>query len=294
MSIVKELCDKHLISPPGFLKDNVQYETMMGSIAYGVSSDSSDVDIYGFCIPQKSIIFPHLRGEILGFGSQKQRFDQYQQHHIEDRNRRVMYDISIYSIVRYFQLCMENNPNMIDSLFTPARCVRHSTKIGNMVREKRKIFLHKGCWHKFKGYAWSQLHKMNSQNRTGKRKELFEKYGYDTKFAYHVVRLMGEVEQILSGGDVDLERDSELLKSIRRGEWSTEKIKQWFSDRESGLQTLYENSKLPHSPDEDEIKTLLLTCLEEHYGDLSHAVAIPDKAEKAINEVQAIIAKYGF
>ena len=29
--------------------------------------------------------------------------------------------------------------------------------VGNLVREKRKLFLHKGAWPKFKGYAYSQL-----------------------------------------------------------------------------------------------------------------------------------------
>jgi predicted nucleotidyltransferase len=294
MSIVKELHKKGLITPPKFLPDNIHYETMMGSIAYGVSSDSSDTDIYGFCIPPKDSIFPHLRGEILGFGTQINRFEQYQQHHIEDKNARVMYDITIYSIVKYFQLCLENNPNLIDSLFTPARCVRHSTKIGNLVRENRTLFLHKGCWHKFRGYAWSQLHKMESQNRTGKRQEMIEQYGYDVKFGYHVVRLLGEVEQILSTGDLDLERDREVLKAIRRGEWNLQKIKDWFSDREHGLQTLYENSTLPHSPDEAKIKNLLLACLEEHYGSLSNSLVIPDQATQVLHEIKALIEKHGF
>ena len=91
---------------------------------------------------------------------------------------------------------MENNPNVIDSLFTPATCVLHCTRIGAMVRENRKLFLHRGAWPKFKGYAYSQLHKLAIKQPIGKRAELVAKHGYDTKFAYHVVRLLGEVEQI--------------------------------------------------------------------------------------------------
>jgi len=83
-SVVKSLTENKLISPPSWLADNTMYETVMGSIAYGVSEDHSDFDIYGFCIPPKNDIFPHLRGEILGFGKQIQRFEQFQQHHIND------------------------------------------------------------------------------------------------------------------------------------------------------------------------------------------------------------------
>lgn len=200
MSITKKLEEKNLISPPYFLKHNIHYEVMMGSFAYGVSNDVSDIDIYGFCIPPKDFIFPHLAGHIEGFGEQKQKFEQFQQHHIKDCSNKKQYDITIFNIVKYFQLCMENNPNMIDSLFVPVNCIVHSTKIGNMVREKRKIFLHKGSWYKFKGYSYSQLHKMENKNPEGSRVETIQKFGYDLKFAYHVVRLLNEVEQILSEG----------------------------------------------------------------------------------------------
>jgi len=163
-SIVSQLQKKGLISPPGFLAPNVQYEVLMGSVAYGIAGESSDWDVYGFCIPPKDVVFPHLKGEIVGFGKQTQRFEQYQQHHIKDESTGKEYDLSIYNIVKYFQLCMENNPNMIDSLFVPQTCVLHCTQVGNLVRENRKKFLHKGSWHKFKGYSYSQLSRMNNKS----------------------------------------------------------------------------------------------------------------------------------
>ena len=182
-SIVQELTRKQLIRPPSHVEKGIQYEVYMGSIAYGVSNDMSDIDIYGFSIPSKNMIFPHLDGIIPGFGRQVKRFEQYQQHGIKEENNKKEYDITIYNIVKYFQLCMANNPNMIDSLFVPERCISFMTPIGNMVRDNRRLFLHKGAYHKYKGYAYSQLHKCRIKtNPTGKRKELVKKYGFDTKF----------------------------------------------------------------------------------------------------------------
>lgn len=291
-NLVEELTDKKLITPPKWLPNNIHYLTLMGSVAYGVSSDTSDSDIYGFCIPLKESIFPHLRGEIAGFGRQKKGFEQYQQHHIEDKSARKQYDITVYSIVKFFHLCMENNPNMVDALFTPQTCVLHSTKIGNMVRDNRNIFLHKGSWHKFKGYAYSQIHKMRSRDRKeGKRKEMVEEFGYDLKFAYHVVRLMDEVEQILETGTLDLMRNREQLKAIRRGEWTERQIHELFEMKEHQLEELYHKSTLQHSPDEAKIKRLLLECLEEHYGDLSSCVVDVDKATEALRQIQEIAGR---
>lgn len=295
-STIQQLTKKGLINPPEFLPTNVHYETIMGSVAYGVSSDTSDCDIYGFCIPKKEMLFPHLAGEILGFGRQKKRFEQYQQHHVwvqdELKGEGRSYDFQIFSIVKYFNLAMENNPNIIDSLFTPQNCVQHITKIGNMVRERRKIFLHKGAWHRFKGYAYSQLHKMKTKDPKGKRAEIRDKFGFDVKFAYHVVRLLNECEQILVEGDIDLQKNNEHLKAIRRGDVPEKEIVAWFNDKERQLENLYVESSLPHSPDEGKIKKLLMECLEEHYGNLSECVVDPDESTVALKEMYEVMSRY--
>lgn len=294
--IIQELLRNQLvnINPPKWLPDNCAYITIMGSEAYGVSSNSSDQDMYGFCFPPKEVVFPHLAGEIPGFGDQIQRFDQWQQHHIKRPDNGREYDFSIYSIVKYFQLCMENNPNMIDSLFTPEMCVQHSTEVGNLVREHRKMFLHKGCWHKFKGYAYSQIHKIEIKNPdpTSKRYQSILDHGYDVKFAYHVVRLLGEVEQILTEGDLELTRNREQLKSIRRGEWTKEEIKAYFMQKQAALEAVYNESKLPHKPPEASIKHLLMNCLESHYGTISKSLVVQGDIKQLIADVQGVIAKY--
>lgn len=291
--ILNELKEKGLICPPNFLIANTQYLTLMGSIAYGCSSDNSDNDIYGFTIPPKEQVFPHLAGKIVGFGQKVNRFEQWQEHHIECPESRKTYDFSIYSIVRYFQLCMENNPNMIDSLFVPRRCILHCTSIGNIIRDNRNLFLHKGAWHKFKGYSYSQMHKMTNKKPIGKRKETVEKFGYDVKFATHVVRLLNEIEQILTEKTLDLERNREQLKAIRRGEWTEEQIKQYFTTKELELEKLYTQSSLQHRPDEESIKALLLRCLEQHYGSLDKIIPTPSKEKELLQQIKALCEQTG-
>jgi uncharacterized protein len=296
-SIVATLAEKKLAGPPKWLPNAVAYETIMGSVAYGVSSDTSDMDVYGFAIPPKDNVFPHLAGEIPGFGRQINRFEQYQEHHIKDPDALGgtgrEYDLTIFSIVKYFQLAMENNPNVLDSLFTPVTCVLHSTKIGQMVRENRRIFLHKGSWHKFKGYAYSQLHKMDIKTPQpgSKRADNVEQFGFDVKFAYHVVRLLDEVEQILAEGDLDLQRNREQLKAIRRGEWTAEQIREHFTRKEKDLESLYASSTLPHTPDEPKIKQLLLECLEEHFGSLKEAVVVPNQERELLRQIKQLCEK---
>jgi predicted nucleotidyltransferase len=291
---LRRLEAEKLIHPPHFLIDNLAYATIMGSVAYGVSSDTSDMDIYGFCFPTKELLFPHLSGEIPGFGRQIQRFEQFQQHHVGDHSSGKEYDITIYSIVKYFQLCMDNNPNMIDSLFTPRRCHLHSTPAAELVVENRRMFLHKGAMHKLRGYAYAQRSKIekHSNSSNPKRQADIAEFGLDTKFAYHLIRLILQAEQILMEGDLDLTRNRELLKSIRRGEWSLERINSFFEEKEKLLEKLYIESSLQDRPDELAIKSLLVKCLEHHYGSLDKIVTVPGRSDALWVELQQLVEKY--
>jgi uncharacterized protein len=291
--ILKKLQKAELIHPPKWLVDNTLYMTIMGSMAYGVSADNSDMDVYGFCMPPLDSIFSHLAGEIEGFGTQKQKFNVWQQHHIKSPDSKQEYDFSIYSIVKYFHLVMQNSPNMIDSLFTPQRCVIHNTQIGDMVRSARKDFLHKGAMASFRGYSFQQKHKMKTkQNSTNEKRQAdIEQFGYSTKFAYHLIRLLLECEQILVEGDLDLERNNEVLKSVRRGEWSLKQIDDFFDLKEKHLEEAYSKSTLPHSPNENKIKELLLQCIEHHYGTVSQKLYI--ESTSIISDLKALIEKHG-
>lgn len=293
MDLIERLHSKGLIKPPPFVVGGTQYLTIMGSVAYAVSSDNSDMDLYGWCIPPKDMIFPHLRGEILGFGQQIQRFEQFQQHHILEKDHGKEYDFNIYNIVKFFQLVMDNNPNMVDSLFTDQTCVLKSTKLSDHVRDNRKLFLHKGSWHRFKGYAYQQMHKMKIKepDPTSKRYEMIQKFGYDVKFAYHVVRLLNEVEMIMVDHDLDLRRNNDQLKAIRRGEWTMQQIEDYFASKEKSLEEVYAKSTLRHRPDEAAIKKILLEVLEEHFGTLDGMIETQDHYKNIIRQVQQLVNK---
>jgi hypothetical protein len=332
-SVFDKLVGKQLITDyPKFLKHNIHYEAVVGSVAYGVSGNLSDYDVYGFCMPPKHILFPYQHGNIFGFGKQPEVFNQYQNHHIMDGEKE--YDLSIFNIVRYFQLCLESNPNMVDSLFVPRNCVLHCTEMGEYVRENRKLFLSKLCWHKYRGYAYSQLSKMNDKvsktfvelcenngwslditwdeakedvgedewvrnvfkkvdqsGHRSKRLGMIQTYGYDIKFAYNVVRLLEETHQILEEGDLDLQRNKEILKSIRKGEWPQEKVQEYFDNKYPVLEKAYENSKLPHNPRETEIKNLLVECIQMCYGSdiFEKSVVVDTSIKQDIWKVKDII-----
>ena len=294
-NVVKQLADKGLIQTPPWLPENTMFLATMGSIAYGVAEDTSDFDIYGFCIPPKTDIFPYSN-KLYGF-DEVSVFEQLQKHHVFDKDalggKGREYDFTIFSIIKFFKLCTEGNPNMLDSLFVPQSCILHSTRVSELVRDNRKLFLSKRIWPRFKGYAYSQLHKAGGKKpeEGSKRHKLREQFGMDTKFLYHVVRLLSEVEEMLTTGDLNLQEKGrrEHMKAIRRGEVSETDIRRWAADKEHQLEKAFSESNLPQEPSKSKIRKLLFQCLEEHYGSLDGAVAQLGWAEQSLRDIDNVL-----
>lgn len=288
-SVVKKLVKHKLMNPAHDFVSETVYEVIMGSMAYGVSRDTSDMDVYAVCVPDKTMVFPHLGGTVLGFGPPPKPFTSFQKHHMNMDEKE--YDVVVYSIVMYFQLCYENNPNMLDSLFVPDRCVISMNDVGEHMRSHRRLFLSKRVFDKLRGYAFGELKKLEKYNpeKGGKRGADVEKYGYDVKSAYHVVRLMLEAEMVLNENDLDLERNREQLKFVRRGGYTLAELQDWFQHKEKELTTNHSNSKLPLRADYERLRVLLLECLEMHFGSLEVSMHADAKAVEMLEKVRRLV-----
>ena len=295
-SRVEHLVKRGLIHPPKWLVSNLMFEAIVGSEAYGCRDPvNSDHDIVGFTIPPKHIVFPHLAGHVPNFNSQsEERFKQIQEHHIRDDQHNTIYDVTIYGIVKFFQLTAANNPNMVDNLFVPLRCVTKHTEIYGHVRENRKMFLSKRAFHTFRGYASQQVAKLKKE--TGRanpqRQQSIEKYGYDVKYGYNIVRLMLECEQILQTGDLHLDRDAKTYVAIRTGEWSKNRLMQWMEAKERALEESNARAIVPERVDMEAIERLLRECLEIHFGSIAKAVTERDRDEKILDDIEALLRRY--
>lgn len=167
MSIIQKLDRKGLLNGAPVCVLTPELEIIGGSTSYGVTGNSSDVDVVSVCIPPKEQVFPHLNGRVPGFGPQPSIFQNWQRHHIKTEEGTVQekeYDITSYSITDFFRLAADNNPNIIDALFVPDRCVTHKSDVGTVMRDNRRLFLHKGSYQKFKGYAYSTLKKIKAND----------------------------------------------------------------------------------------------------------------------------------
>jgi predicted nucleotidyltransferase len=109
-------------------------------------------------------------------------------------------------------------------------------------------------WHQY--LTWKE-------ERNPKRSALEASFGYDTKHAMHLVRLMRMAREILDTGQVIVRRpDAEELVGIRNGAWSYEALMDWALKEEEALNVSYASSLLPHSPDRVKIDRILVDIID--------------------------------
>lgn len=99
-----------------------------------------------------------------------------------------------------------------------------------------------------------------------KRKELVKRVGYDAKNAAHLVRLLRMGIEFLVEGDLHVERaDAEQLLSIKRGEWSLERVKGEAERLFRLAEEAYVRSSLPVKPDAKRAEELCVEIVRRHH-----------------------------
>jgi predicted nucleotidyltransferase len=87
-------------------------------------------------------------------------------------------------------------------------------------------------------------------NRNEARSELEEKFGYDTKHAMHLVRLLRMGKEALEEGVLKVKRpDAEELLAIRGGAWTYEQCVEYAEEMDELIRgELYKETSLPKKP----------------------------------------------
>jgi predicted nucleotidyltransferase len=183
------------------------------------------------------------------------------------------WDVVCYELRKVVGMLMNCNPNVMSMLWLRDN---HYLPVdgpygwaGELLVANRDAFTSKKAYNSYTGYAHSQLKKMTAHNKEGymgqKRKALVDKYGYDTKNASHLIRLLKMGIEFLSTGQLNVFReDAPLLVDIKTGGWPLEKV-QAEADRLFKLsEEALVRSKLPDAPDVARIESVVMDILHNY------------------------------
>jgi len=222
-----------------------------GSHLYGLNHEDSDLDYVGVFVEPPSTVF--------SLGHCDSRPLHNRGHH--DRNGPGSEDGIAYSVRKFFSLAMQGNPSILACLFAPTSKVEFATELGWLILKQRNLFVSSQAGPRFKGYLHSQYLRLTGErnDHTPVRPEITEKYGYDTKYAMHIVRLGLQGCEFLRDGMVTLpmpEDERKLCLAVRHGEYEFDDVLNLIRDVEADLLALVDNTDLPPHPDYDAIHAL--------------------------------------
>jgi predicted nucleotidyltransferase len=149
-------------------------------------------------------------------------------------------------------------------LVNPPECQPKPEDFGARAVEGRYRFPHSDAERAYRAAFkhWSQYHSWR-RDRNPERAELEERYGYDTKHACHLFRLLKMGEEILLTGVVNVLRpDAEWLLGVRDGRLSYDEVIHLAGEHEARLAGLIEQSALPVEPDTQVAEALLIELQE--------------------------------
>lgn len=228
-----------------------------GSIAHGMyvppkePTSIDDKDVMYVCVPTIDYYYG-----LKQYGSQGTR-----------EIKRDEWDIVVYEAKKFISLLEQGNPNVLMMLWLEPNLYIAKTSPGELLCDNRNLFVGRHVYRSFTGYAYGQLHRMTHNAFQGhmgeKRRLLVEKFGFDTKNAAHLVRLLRMGIEFLKDGELHvLREDATQLLEIKRGEWSLDKIIA-ESDKLFALAELaYQNSNLPIRPDHEKVNQLTIRIIE--------------------------------
>ena len=182
------------------------------------------------------------------------------------RNTAEGIDLVLYSLSKFAKLAANGNPTILHFLW-----VENAIGVNpwwKLVRDSRMHFLARSHLDRFVGYAQAQLDRLTGRRaRKQHRPELIEQYGFDTKAAMHLMRLMYEAFYLLRDAAMSFPNpQAKYLIEIRNGRYTLEQILADFERLKAACVEEQQRSPLPQSVNLSEINKLLAGIYQRFWG----------------------------
>jgi uncharacterized protein len=220
------------------LEPYIIYRCVVGSRAYGLDDDASDIDRRGIYLPPAE-----LHWSLYGLPEQ-----------IEDDITRDTY----WELQKFLVLALKANPNVLECLYTPL--VEHAAPIAQELLALREAFLSRLIYQTFNGYVLSQFKKLEQDLRT--------KGAIKQKHAMHLIRLLLSGTAALREGiiPVRVTEHRDQLLAIKRGELPWEDINIWRLELHKAFDAAFASTRLPERPDYERVNAFLLRARRSMVG----------------------------
>ncbi len=237
-----DIGDAGVTSARSDLFERVIYRCVIGSQAYGLAHEDSDVDRRGVYLPPAD-----LHWSLYGVP------DQLERHETQE---------SYWEVRKFLILALKANPNVLECLYTPL--VEHATPLAQELLAMRSTFLSRLVYQTYNGYVLSQFKKMQADLRNqGELK---------WKHVMHLIRLLLSGIEVLRTGTVPVRVDEhrDKLLAIRRGDVPWQEVEEWRGRLHREFDAAYEQTALPERPDYERANAFLIKARRQAVEEAGH------------------------
>src|ERR1017187_3980391 len=212
------------------LESVIIYRCIVGSRAYGLDNDDSDIDRRGIYLAPADLQWSL-------FGAPEQ---------FEDNATQSCY----WELQKFLIMALKANPNILECLYSPM--VEKITPLGEDLLALRTAFLSQMIFQTFNGYAMSQFKKIEQDIRNHGEVRW--------KHAMHLLRLLLTGAATLRDAHlpVRVEAHRERLLTVKSGELPWAEVDTWLKELHRDFERALSETRLPERPDYEAANCFLI------------------------------------
>jgi len=239
-------------------QDGLILLSTVGSGAHGLAvSGSDDHDEMGVCLEPPAYVVGLKLFEQDVFRTKPQGI----------RSEHGDTDRTVYSARKFCRLALGGNPSILTLLYAKPDI---SDQYGDSLLELAPAFSARKAGNAFLGYATQQRQRLLGERgqMNVKRPELTEKYGFDTKYAMHMLRLGFQGVEFLETGKLTLpmpEPERAFVYAVRSGEVELTEVLTRAGELERRIEDLLDTSPLPEKPDYNAVEQWLTATYFDYW-----------------------------
>ncbi|MEU4834673.1 nucleotidyltransferase domain-containing protein [Streptosporangium sp. NPDC023615] len=204
-----------------YVPDHLMLSVVVGSRAYGLEVDGSDVDRRGVFVAPTRLFWRLDKPPTHVEGPLPEQFS--------------------WEVERFCGLALAANPTVLECLWSPI--VEHVTPAGGELLALRDAFLSARAGRTFVGYADDQFRRLDPERPRWKQ-------------AMHMIRLLLSGLHLVRHGEplVRMDAHRDRLLAVRRGELAWDEVERWRSELVAGFDGA---GALPAEPRRDRVEEFL-------------------------------------
>ncbi|MFF3289907.1 DNA polymerase beta superfamily protein [Streptomyces sp. NPDC003023] len=220
------------------IRDHTVYSCVMGSRAFGLASEDSDIDRRGVFLAPTPLFWGFEKPPTHLEGPADEQFS--------------------WELERFLELALRANPNVLECLHSPI--VEHIDDTGRELLSLRGALLSRQAHGTFVRYATGQRRKLEADVRL---------HGAPRwKHAMHLLRLLSSCRDLLRTGElvIDVGAAREPLLEVKRGEVPWDQVEAWMTRLAGEADAAAASSPLPPEPDRARVEDFLVRARRASAG----------------------------